>query len=157
LIAAAAGVMLYLLFGGVTAAFSVISFIGLGAIYFLTRGLKGEREKLRRYRFSAFGIYFALLAYGYGITTAYSDLAKSDDVYAIDQKDSQGAARHLVLLRIFDKGLLVRDLPAQRVEFLRWDSISSMSRSLPTPSRTKGYLCTWFDLACRGAKDAFEP
>ncbi len=159
-ILAGIGVLMYLLLGGITAALSVISLFGLTAIYFVTRKLKGDREKLTAYRLTAFGIYLALLAYGYGVRTGYQDLAKAEDVYAIEQKDSQGqVTRQLVLLRIFDKGLLVRDLPAQRVEFLRWDSIARLSRLLPNPRAAKGYLCIWFEVACgrRGADTNFEP
>jgi hypothetical protein len=159
-ILAGIGVLMYLLLGGTTVALSVTTLVGLTAIYFLTRNLKGDREKLTAYRLTAFGIYLALLAYGYGVRTGYLDLAKSEDVYAIEQKDGQGPAfRQLVLLRIFEKGLLVRDLPAQRVEFLRWDSVTRLSRLLPKPNATKGYLCIWFDVTCgrRGVDINFEP
>jgi hypothetical protein len=158
-IAAALGIVLYLLLGGVTASFAVILFFGFCLIYMLTRRVETNPEKLGNYRLILIGIYLALLAYGYGVRTAYSDLAKSDDVYAIEQKDGQARVRQLVLLRIFDKGVLVRDLPAQRIEFLKWDSINSMSRLLPTPNPTEGYLCTWFDVACgrRGPKTGIEP
>ena len=153
--AAALGLLLYLLLGGVTAALAVTLFGGFTTIYFLTRDFKATPERLSNYRLTLLGIYLVPLAFGYGVTTAYSDLAKSNDVYAVDQKDGQGRPRQLVLLRIFEKGVLVRDLPAERVEFLRWDSINSMSRLLRTPRPTTGYLCSWLNVAC-GRREA-EP
>jgi hypothetical protein len=152
-------ILLYLLLGGDTAVLAVTIFGGFTAIYFLTRGLKATPERLSNYRITLLGMYLVLLAFGYGVKTAYSDLAKSDDVYAVDQKDGQGRVRQLVLLRIFEKGVLVRDLPAQRVEFLRWDSINNMSRLLLTPRPTKGYLCSWFNVACGrgGAEPTIDP
>ncbi|MGJ4954616.1 hypothetical protein ACQR1H_03155 [Bradyrhizobium sp. HKCCYLRH2015] len=156
---AAISVVLYLLFGGLTASLAVLSFMGVTVVFFLTRGLKTEGERLQRWRLGAFFAYVALLAYGYGVSTGYLDLAKSNDVYALALKDSQGPARRLVLLRVFDKGLLVRDLRAQTVEFLRWDVISTMSKFAPKPDATQGYLCTWFDVACRRQEVGapFEP
>ena len=53
----------------------------------------------------------------------------------------------------------MRDLPAERVEFLRWDSINSMSRLLRTPRPTTGYLCSWLNVACgrRGSRTTRYP
>jgi hypothetical protein len=90
-----------------------------------------------------------LLVYAYGISTGYSDLKKSTDVYAIVQKEKPENVRQLVLLRAFDKGILVRDFAAQRIEFIKWDDINSISRLLTT-EKTVGYLCLWFGIVCRG-------
>jgi hypothetical protein len=76
---------------------------------------------------------------GYGISEGYSDLRKTTNVYAIDQKGQQGT-RQLVLLRNFEKGILVRDVPARRIEFIRWENISAISRLLASDNAV-GYLC----------------
>jgi hypothetical protein len=157
------GIALYLLFGGMTASFAFITFLGSCLIFFLARDAKGNPERLSNYRLLLLSVYLTALAYGYGVSTAYSDLGKSTDIYSVEVKDSKEGAstrvRQLVLLRIFEKGLLVRDLPAQRIEFLRWESINAFSKLMPTPVATKGYLCTWYGMSCgkRGAEVEYEP
>jgi len=88
------------------------------------------------------------LMLGYGISSGYSDLRKTTDVYAVNQKEQQGT-RQLVLLRSFEKGILVRDVSARRLEFIRWESINSISRLLSV-EKSVGYLCLWFGISCRG-------
>jgi len=145
------GILLYLLIGGegISPALSVTSLIGIGAVYLLTKIIPGEwLAENSKYRFVMMLPLIVLLMLGYGITNGYSDLRKVTDIYTVDQKEKQ-SARQLVLLRSFEKGLLVRDAPAQRIEFIRWESINSISRVLAA-EQSIGYLCLWVGVICRG-------
>lgn len=61
--------------------------------------------------------------------------------------DNPETKRQLVMLRSFEKGVLMRDVSAERVEFLRWESIGSLSRFAPPPIEP-GFGCKWFGMLC---------
>ena len=81
----------------------------------------------------------------YGSVDANADLTRTDDPYLFKFKD-QAEPKLEIFLRNFDKGALVRDAVTDRVEFHKWDEISSMSIAATTQSRTPwcwatGWLC----------------
>jgi hypothetical protein len=86
-----------------------------------------------------------LFAYGYG--HGKSDLKSFDSPYDVDLKSNNRI--HRVLLRTFDKGILVRDAVNDRVEFVRWDDITKLSRVSSIDSRP--LACRWFGLNCPDA------
>ena len=145
------GILLYLLVGGEgTPALWVTSLAGIIAVFYLLKIIPGKWiTKDWRHRFVVVAPLVPLMMLGYGISEGYSDLRKTTDVYAINQKEQQGT-RQLVLLRNFEKGILVRDVPARRIEFIRWENITTISRLLAS-EKTVGYLCLWFGFVCRGS------
>jgi hypothetical protein len=142
------GILLYLFIGG-EGAIWVSSLVGISAVFFLLKIIPGKWVANDwKHRFVVVAPMVPLLMLGYGISSGYSDLRKTTDVYAVNHKEEQGT-RQLVLLRSFEKGILVRDVPARRIEFIRWESINSISRLLSV-ERSVGYLCLWFGISCRG-------
>lgn len=145
------GILAYLFFGGDgSPALAVTSLCGIMSVFYLVKIVPGKWiTKDWKHRFVVVAPLVPLTMLGYGISEGYSDLAKTTDVYAINQKEQQGT-RQLVLLRNFEKGILVRDVPARRIEFIRWDNVTSISR-LAASQKAVGYLCLWFGIVCRGS------
>jgi hypothetical protein len=88
----------------------------------------------------------AILAFSfwYGSNLARLDLLKTDDIYALHRK-SENSSGFVVMLRGFEKGLLVRVPDPNRTELVRWDDVVSLSR-LDTPKesiacRLAGVMC----------------
>lgn len=96
-----------------------------------------------------------LLSYGYGASSAYSDLRKTSDVYNLSTKDKPDVKRQLIMLRSFEKGILLHDRLADRLEFVRWDNVASLSK-FATSNLGVGYSCTWFGVLC-GKTTMLEP
>jgi hypothetical protein len=81
----------------------------------------------------------------YGSVDAQTDLAKVDDPYIFQLKNDTNA--HLrIFLRNFDKGVLVRDVPDDKIEFMKWEDVVSISKR---PSKQTRYpVCVVFGLLC---------
>jgi hypothetical protein len=90
-----------------------------------------------------------VLTYGYGVVLATNDLRKTGDVYLVVQKGSNAAPRSRVMLRGFDKGILVRDYMDERIEFVRWEEITLISTFAKRESEPS-LSCKWFAIACFG-------
>jgi hypothetical protein len=90
--------------------------------------------------------------FGLGVDEAHLDIAKFNDTYVLTPKtdtrsDATSNDALVQVLRSFDKGLLLRDPRLERVYFLRWDSIKSLSR----PSYSEGTVsrgCKRFPTVC---------
>jgi hypothetical protein len=147
----AIAILLYFLIGGQSSpALSISSLVGIATVFIITKLVSGKWvAKDRKHRFVLVAPLVVLLMLGYGITSGYSDLSKTSDIYTVNQKESQ-STRPLVLLRSFEKGILVRDMPAGRIEFIRWENVNSLSRLLVT-EKSVGYLCVWFNVVCHGS------
>jgi hypothetical protein len=73
-----------------------------------------------------FGPLFLIGMFLYGSVDANDDLTRTNDPYLFTFK-GEAAPKLEIFLRNFDKGALVRDAVSQRVEFRKWDEISSIS------------------------------
>jgi hypothetical protein len=85
------------------------------------------------------------VVFGYGLGHGQSDLKSFDESYTLQLKDGEKVQR--VLLRTFDKGILVRDVVEDRIEFVRWDDIAKMYRFAPPP-RNVSISCSWLGVNC---------
>ena len=54
---------------------------------------------------------------------------------------------HRIVLRAFDKGILVRDAVEKRIEFVKWDDITKISRLAVIPP-IQPLSCSWFRINC---------
>lgn len=87
----------------------------------------------------------AVLAFALGQQKGLAVLYAVSDPYTIKMKNE---TRQRVLLRNFDRGLLVRSPVDQRVEFIRWDQIEEVTK--PSPKYAdESYACKWLDWWCR--------
>ena len=77
-----------------------------------------------------------LFAYGY--MNGATDLHRVDDIYTLQQK--QGEPLRRVILRNFDKGVLVRDIVQKRIEFIRWDDLSRVTKNCSRSSKSSTFL-----------------
>jgi hypothetical protein len=89
---------------------------------------------------------FAVLAFVTGKQKAVSALATMSDPYKVKIKG--GEERNRILLRSFDKGLLVRSPTDERVEFIKWDQIEEVTKSSPK-DQGESYSCQWLEINCR--------
>jgi hypothetical protein len=88
----------------------------------------------------------AMLAFVIGQQKGVSALTSTSAPYALKLKG--GELRQRILLRNFDKGLLVRSPADQRVEFIRWDQIEDVTKPSPRFA-DESYSCQWFEIWCR--------
>ena len=58
-----------------------------------------------------------------------------------------GERLNRIILRTFDKGILVRDVVENRIELLKWDDIAKIYRFAPAP-RDVPLSCSWFGVNC---------
>ncbi|WOH60929.1 hypothetical protein [Bradyrhizobium sp. BWC-3-1] len=87
----------------------------------------------------------AVFAFSFGQQKGLSSLYAISDPYTIKMKTE---TRQRVLLRNFDKGLLVRNPVDQRVEFIKWDQIEEVTK--PSPKYPyESYACKWLEWWCR--------
>jgi hypothetical protein len=84
------------------------------------------------------------ISFGWGIIHGQSALKSFDEPYTIELKSG---SVNRVLLRTFDKGVLVRDTAEKRVEFVKWDEIVRLYRFAP-PERKMPVSCAWFGINC---------
>jgi hypothetical protein len=89
--------------------------------------------------------FFAVLAFVAGKQKGVSALATMSDPYQVKVKG--GEVRSRILLRSFDKGLLVRSPADERVEFIKWDQIEEVTKVSPK-ARDESYSCQWLEINC---------
>lgn len=88
-----------------------------------------------------------------GAIYADFDLLKSKNAYAITTIiDKKLDTANGILLRSFDKGILVRTVENNAVFFLKWDSVVSL-KTLRFPQLTPRY-CLWLKLMCEPGPEA---
>lgn len=84
-------------------------------------------------------------SFGWGISQGQSDLRSFAEPYTFQTKAGERLNR--IVLRTFDKGILVRDVVENRIELLKWDDIAIIYRSAP-PRRDVPLSCSWFGVNC---------
>lgn len=90
----------------------------------------------------------AMVAFNVGKQKGIRALTTMSDPYQVKVKG--GEVRNRILLRSFDKGLLVRSPADERVEFIKWDQIEEVTKPSPT-DRGESYSCQWFAINCTEA------
>ncbi len=98
------------------------------------------------------GIPVCVALFTLGYISAKSDLNSFSGAYVI-RLTNQGEPILRIPLRNFDKGLLARDAITNRIEFIRWDAIRSVSK----PSELDSGMalgCRWFGIWCKAINNA---
>jgi hypothetical protein len=88
-------------------------------------------------------IYFVGLAEGIGDVTR--EIRTASNVHTMQLKGM--IERHVMLLRTFEKGILIRNPSNDRVEFIRWDQVEMLSHRASPDLQPGG--CRWLGLFCR--------
>jgi hypothetical protein len=79
----------------------------------------------------------------WGWVSAETDLARTDNAYIYRFK-GRAESELRIPLRSFDKGQLVRNPVANRIEFRRWEQIDEVSK--PQRERSRSMACFFFDI-----------
>jgi hypothetical protein len=148
-----AGVLIPFMLGTFFSPYSMdFSFFFVFAYFWLVYGAKsvpfaGSDEPVyKKIRAAIVAVpVLAILAFVAGKQKADSALAATSDPYQVKMKG--GDARNRILLRSFDKGLLVRSPTDERVEFIKWDQIEEVTKPSPK-DRGESYSCLWFAINC---------
>src|SRR5262249_18608469 len=104
----------------------------------------------------AFGPVAVFAVYMWGIENGYHDLSQRGQGYSLVRDESPQSADAVNLLRVFERGILVR-YPDQEInEFIRWEKIRSVK--LRQPGEVGGTLfCRLFPARCSPRNSALEP
>lgn len=105
----------------------------------------GERV-ISLLRIVQFGVPVAAFTFTMGVMDGNNDLQRSTDPYIIQIKDNDQPISRIIL-RNFERGILVREPPKTRVEFLKWENITSVAR-ISEPMRNDPLSCGWFKIGC---------
>jgi hypothetical protein len=73
-----------------------------------------------------------IVLFGWGVWHGLTDLRSFSEPYTLEMKE--GGRLQRILLRTFDKGILVRNPVDSRIEFAKWDGIERVSRFSAPPS-----------------------
>jgi hypothetical protein len=103
-----------------------------------------ELERMA-YRAMLIAPIVAAISFGYGVTQGQSALKTFDEPYKLELKDLGTINR--VLLRTFEKGILVRDTIDDRIEFINFEQVRRLSRFAP-PERKVPVSCSWLRVNC---------
>jgi len=87
-----------------------------------------------------------MFSFAYGSMSGERDLRKTDDVYFLARK-GDNSSRAVVMLRSFEKGLLVRNHDLERTELVRWDDVASFWR-FSTTKKEPSLACRWMRINC---------
>lgn len=72
------------------------------------------------------------------------DLGRTAPVYTVTSKS--GDVRHVIVLRMIEKGMLYRDPASKRISFERWDDLRTVSRI--EPDSFLNWICGWVQSSC---------
>jgi hypothetical protein len=86
-----------------------------------------------------------IILFAWGEQQGEQDLKSFSNPYNIETK--QNGSLHRVILRNFDKGILVRDPVEKHVEFIKWDDVTRVRRfAIAAPDQSLS--CSWFGIDC---------
>ncbi|MBS0245171.1 MAG: hypothetical protein JSR61_01015 [Proteobacteria bacterium] len=83
--------------------------------------------------------------YTLGYTNAKSDLTTIDGAYIMELRGQDKPVLRIPL-RSFDKGVLVRDPIENRIIFINWSDVRSISKLIANRDQSLG--CKWFNILC---------
>jgi hypothetical protein len=87
-----------------------------------------------------------IFSFAYGTILGNLDIQKTRDVYFLKYK-TDSVVKPVVMLRGFERGLLVRDHVNDRVELVRWDELVSFSR-FATSKKEPTLACKLLKIGC---------
>ena len=87
----------------------------------------------------------ALVSFGYGVGQGQSALETFSEPYQLELK--QGIKINRIILRTFDKGVLVHDPSESRVEFIKWDELQRLSH-FSVPENKVPPSCSLLGINC---------
>ena len=82
-----------------------------------------------------------------GYNGAISIQNKSNLAHKVYLKDSSSEPINVNLIRLFDKGILIKAQKEDSIVFVGWDSVSKIEASYKKDP-FKGILCEWFNVFC---------
>lgn len=97
-------------------------------------------------RIVQFAIPIAAATFVFGFIDGNNDLRSYRNPYIFHMKDDNQDELRIVL-RNFDKGVLVRDPVKGRVEFIRWENVISIGR-IAVATQNVPLSCYWLGLGC---------
>jgi hypothetical protein len=106
---------------------------------------KDTKLEMRRLRAGALGtVVLAAAAYLTGVQEARSAIEKTANVYKLNLKGDQ--TNSAVLLRTFEKGILIWNTDRQTAEMLRWEQLEGLSHivafdKVSTACRISSWFC----------------
>ena len=83
-----------------------------------------------------------------GVLDSVGSITTGSSVHRL-QLRGDSTEKQILLLRIFEKGLLIRNSSNDRIEFIRWDQVEVLSRRASSGLQPVG--CSWLGLFCRAA------
>jgi hypothetical protein len=82
-----------------------------------------------------------------GYINADSDFSSANNsIYIVHTKDAGDLNR--ILLRNFEKGILVRDPTKDRIDVILWGGIRSLEKTV-SPKSKQSLVCGWFKILCK--------
>jgi hypothetical protein len=116
--------------------------VAIGAIAFFVRFLKRSKDADRQ--FPHWVIYLGVtvpivgaLAFLNGVTDGRSDLTASGPHVSLHMK-SESVDEDVIILRMFDRGVLAMNTASKLIEFFRWKEIQKISTSVPIGKKRCG-------------------
>jgi hypothetical protein len=82
--------------------------------------------------------------FGWGFNHGLSDLQSFAEPYTLETKNGDKLPR--IVLRTFDKGVLLRDAVEDRIEFVKWDEVKKISRLGKVVFQP--FSCAWLKINC---------
>jgi hypothetical protein len=89
------------------------------------------------------------LTFSWGVIDGVDAIESTTAVHGITLKD--GETRQVSVLRSFEKGLLILDPSAKRVEFVRWEQIEKVGHFVAVDGEASG--CRMFNWFCKPVND----
>jgi hypothetical protein len=134
-------------YGGALPVYSAIVILAIGIIYLanLAYATKYFHISWSLYKFIILIPIVLMFSFSYGVSTGWLDLKKTDDIYFVKLKNDE--PRPLIMLRGFEKGLLVREPMSDKIELLKWDNVQTLSK-ISSPLRGPSPSCRWFGWWC---------
>jgi hypothetical protein len=95
--------------------------------------------------FPFFAVLMSATIYTYGLLEGATDsVGNISDVHSLQLKGAP--ERQVMLLRSFEKGVLIRSPSDNRIEFIKWDQIEKLSHRVGLALQPSG--CTWLKSFC---------
>ena len=138
--------------------FSALVFVGgittsilMPAIAYAILGIAFKKYAFKEGSSGHIGVMLALLTaivtFQWGLVDAANDLRDFSKVARITEKE-KSESRLVVLMRNFQRGLLLRDPINAQIEFVPWDQIKSFSRPSWRYKNFRNFACDIFEWRC---------
>jgi hypothetical protein len=126
-----------------TIGFSFIWLMALASVIKLSGQVLGSTWGL----VLSFGPVAVFAVYMWGLQHGYHDLSQRGQGYSLVRDESSQSADAVNLLRVFERGILVRHPDQEINEFIRWEKIRSVKLRRPGEGE-KTLFCRQFPARC---------